>query len=304
MKLFYYKHPTGNFGDDLNPWIWDTLAPELFDGDDSTLLVGIGTLINDKVPAAPNKVVFGSGVGYNGAAAVDAKWKFHCVRGPLSARALNLDPALGLSDPAVLLTQVAGPAPAKAGRRVCFMPHHESLRYADWRPVCAAAGIEFLDPSDDARQTVERIRRADLVIAEAMHAAIVADAFRVPWIPVACYDHILDFKWQDWCQSLGMDYQPGRLPSLWDMERQLPGADRAKAVLKRTLLRAGVWSDNWTRPVPATSSARERDQAASSLAALAAGGRSFLSEERRHLQSIDRLMEKLELVRREHALCL
>ena len=30
MKLFYYKDPTGNFGDDLNPWIWYSLAPELF----------------------------------------------------------------------------------------------------------------------------------------------------------------------------------------------------------------------------------------------------------------------------------
>jgi succinoglycan biosynthesis protein ExoV len=300
MKLFYYKHPCGNFGDDLNPWIWDTLAPELFDDDDSQLLVGIGTLINDKAPARPTKLVFGSGVGYNGTPVIDDRWKFYCVRGPRSAQFLKLDPALAISDPAVLLTQVAGPAPEPTGK-VYFMPHHGSLGNADWRPVCAAAGIEFLDPSDDARDTVHKIRGARLVIAEAMHAAIVADAFRIPWIPVSCYDHILDFKWRDWCESLSMDYRPTALPSLWDMERQLSFADRAKGKLKRTLRGAGVWSQQWTPPVPATSNQREIDAASERLAGLARNGTTTLSEERRHLESIERLLEKLDRLRRDHA---
>lgn len=300
MKLYYYKHASGNFGDDLNPWIWNTLAPELFDDDDSQVLVGIGTLINDKAPAAPLKLVFGSGVGYNGAPQIDERWRFLCVRGPRSAKFLNLDPSLAISDPAVLLTQVAGPAPQKTGK-VVFMPHHGSLGNADWRPVCAQAGIEFLDPSDDAQETVRRIREARLVIAEAMHAAIVADAFRVPWIPVSCYDHILDFKWRDWTESLRMDYHPTALPSLWDMERQLPAADRAKGKIKRALRGAGVWSSNWTPPVPATSGAREFDAASAQLAALAKSGTSYLSGEREHLESIERLLDKLQQLRREHA---
>lgn len=300
MKLFYYKHPSGNFGDDLNPWIWETLAPELFDEDDSRLLVGIGTLINDKAPLKPMKFVFGSGVGYNGAPRIDASWHFYCVRGPRSAKFLDLDPSLAISDPAVLLTQVAGPAPEPTGK-VYFMPHHSSLANADWRPVCAAAGIEFLDPSDDARETVHKIRGARLVIAEAMHAAIVADAFRVPWIPVSCYDHILDFKWRDWCESLRMDYQPNVLPSLWDIERKLSFADRSKAKLKRTLRSTGVWSTQWRPPVPATSSQREIDAASEKLDALARGGAMSLSSEREHQESIERLLEKLAQVRREHA---
>nr|WP_314542802.1 polysaccharide pyruvyl transferase family protein [uncultured Massilia sp.] len=300
MKLYYYKHPSGNFGDDLNPWIWDTLAPELFDGDDSRILVGIGTLINDKAPAAPLKLVFGSGVGYNGRPQIDERWQFYCVRGPRSAQFLNLAPSLAISDPAVLLTQVAGPAPEPTGK-VYFMPHHGSLGNADWRPVCAAAGIEFLDPSDDARETVHKIRGARLIIAEAMHAAIVADAFRVPWVPVSCYDHILDFKWRDWCESLRMDYQPTALPSLWDMERGMAMADRAKGKVKRALRGAGIWSDNWTPPVPATSGTREFDAAAAQLAALAKNGATTLSADAAQRESIERLLEKLAQLRRDHA---
>lgn len=300
MKLFYYKHPSGNFGDDLNPWIWESLAPELFDDDDSRLLVGIGTLINDKAPPDPIKLVFGSGVGYNGTPHIDARWHFYCVRGPRSAQFLNLDPSLAISDPAVLLTQVSGPAPEHTGK-VYFMPHHGSLGNADWRPVCAAAGIEFLDPSDDARETVRKIRGARLVIAEAMHAAIVADAFRIPWIPVSCYDHILDFKWRDWCESLRIDYRPTALPSLWNMERKLSVMDRSKSKLKRTLRSAGVWSTQWTPPVPATSSQREMDTASEQLAALARRDATNLSGEREHHESIERLLEKLAQVRRDHA---
>jgi succinoglycan biosynthesis protein ExoV len=300
MKLYYYKHPSGNFGDDLNPWIWESLAPELFDDDESQILVGIGTLINDKAPTAPLKLVFGSGVGYNGAPKLDERWRFLCVRGPRSAQFLGLAPSLAISDPAVLLTQVAGPAPEKTGG-VVFMPHHGSLHNADWRPVCAQAGVEFLDPSDDARETVGKIRGARLVIAEAMHAAIVADAFRVPWIPVSCYDHLLEFKWRDWTDSLHMDYQSTTLPRLWDMERQLPFADRAKGKLKRVLRDAGVWSSSWTPPVPATTGSREFDAAAAQLATLARSGTSFLSDERAHLESIERLLEKMAQLRREYA---
>ncbi|HRG56916.1 MAG TPA: hypothetical protein PLG56_12795, partial [Lacunisphaera sp.] len=64
MKLYYYRDPIGNFGDDLNPWIWTSLLPEILDGDDKELFLGIGTVINSAVPAAPRKLVFGAGLGY------------------------------------------------------------------------------------------------------------------------------------------------------------------------------------------------------------------------------------------------
>ena len=185
MKLFYYKDPIGNFGDDLNPLIWYGLAPELFDEDGSELLVGIGTLINSRAPTGPAKYVFGSGVGYHQFPHIDDKWKFYCVRGPLSAQRLNLDPALAITDPAVLLTQVIPDRLVKKTGMVSFMPHHASSRFANWKELCEKAGINYIDPSYDVHETIFQIRQSRVVIAEAMHAAIVADALRVPWIPVA-----------------------------------------------------------------------------------------------------------------------
>ena len=64
MKLFYYKDPGGNFGDDLNAWLWPRLIPELLDDRDDTLFVGIGSILDRRIPQEPRKIVFGTGVGY------------------------------------------------------------------------------------------------------------------------------------------------------------------------------------------------------------------------------------------------
>lgn len=301
MKLFYYKDPVGNFGDDLNPWIWYSLAPELFNDDDSDVLVGIGTLINSRAPEAPTKYVFGSGVGYHTFPNIDDKWKFYCVRGPLSAQRLGLDPALAITDPAVLLTQVVPDRPVPKTGMVSFMPHHASSRFADWRRLCKLAGINYIDPANDINDTLFQIRQSRLVIAEAMHAAIVADAFRVPWVPVACYDHILDFKWDDWCKSLDMPYTPHKIASIYDMERGFTLEQKVKTGIKRRLRGMGIWTDNWTPPVPETNRAEVEDKVVASLAALAGSAAPSLSEDRNQRISIDRLLDKLEEVRRDVA---
>ncbi len=81
-----------------------------------------------------------------------------------------------------------------------------------WPEVCQRAGIEFLSPFGDSRKIAARIRSAELVLAEAMHAAIVADALRVPWVPLRSSDRINTFKWLDWTLSLQCPYQPFDLP--------------------------------------------------------------------------------------------
>ena len=52
----------------------------------------------------------------------------------------------------------------------------------NWRKACDRAGITFLDSTADPLETIAKIRGSRLVISEAMHGAIVADALRTPWV--------------------------------------------------------------------------------------------------------------------------
>ncbi|GAA0535965.1 succinoglycan biosynthesis protein ExoV [Rhizomicrobium palustre] len=230
MKLFYCDVPYGNFGDDLNMFLWPKLLPGAFDGsvrfwpqekkvvdrDDpaDTLFVGIGTLLIDKMPAGGHKLVFGSGTGKTNHPAIDSRWDIQCVRGPLTAEALGLDPAMAIADPAILVRLLPSPAREKS-YRTSFMPHWCQAQSGVWQKICRMTNIHFIDPRWQPAKVLEDIAASDFMISEALHGAIVADALRVPWVAVSSKHHIQDFKWRDWCLSVGLDYAPRAIPAIW-----------------------------------------------------------------------------------------
>ncbi len=219
MQLYYWGEQR-NFGDALNPWLFPRLVPELLEAPDDTLFLGIGTVLGHEFPASRSKVVFSSGYAvdaedhYGPCPQLDATWEIVCVRGPLTAEALGLDPTAAVTDGAALLRFVDLP---EAGPRTpaVFMPHLDSLAHYDWAPLCAEAGLTYVDPRRPVDEVLPLLRAADVVLAEAMHAAIVADTLRVPWIPVRAYPSINAFKWRDWTRSLELPYEPTTLPALY-----------------------------------------------------------------------------------------
>jgi succinoglycan biosynthesis protein ExoV len=220
MKLYCYRDPIGNFGDDLNLWLWPKLVPGILDDDDGRLFIGIGTLLNHRVPALPEKVVLGSGVGYGRRPVVDDRWTIYGVRGPLSARMMELGPELALTDPAMLVGQVETFKGEKC-YGISLMPHHRSAGRVDWKRYCGLAGVHYLDPCGSVLDVLKGIKRSHIVVTEAMHGAIVADALRVPWIPLRLYEHVLPFKWEDWCASMDVPYEPVTLPLLMNLRHDL-----------------------------------------------------------------------------------
>jgi succinoglycan biosynthesis protein ExoV len=220
MKLHYYRHPSNNFGDDLNPRLWQGLAPELFaDEADGILFVGVGTLLNDNLPAAPRYVVFGSGVGYGRTLPlVTEAWRFYSVRGPLSAHALGLPDTMAVIDPAVLLRRQYALSRSNRTFSYAYMPHVNFARDSgnSLRAICADLGVQFIDPRRSVEEVIAAMAHADVLITEAMHGAILADALRLPWIPVRSHRSILSFKWQDWCASIQVAYEPTTLTTVWD----------------------------------------------------------------------------------------
>lgn len=224
MKLRYWD-ARPNFGDELNVWLWPRVLPGLLDDDESHIFLGIGTLIGLKaIGKAKNayKHVFGSGYGIGQVPEIDDRWVFHFVRGPKTAQVCGLHPSKGITDPALLVNGLARPAPKKY--RVSFMPHHVHDESYDFRQVCAQLGMHYISPvTRDVDHVLDEIAASELIVAEAMHGAIVADALRVPWVPIR-FQQINSFKWSDWCSSVGLEY----VPMEWSKSYLLPAMRRAR----------------------------------------------------------------------------
>jgi succinoglycan biosynthesis protein ExoV len=225
MHITFYRDPHGNFGDDLNEMLWPRVLPaELWTMED-VVLVGVGSLLNaphfGKVETAGKRVfVLGTGAAYGALPEGWRDWNILAVRGPLTAALLDR-PETAVTDGAALLATVPEAAPAAPRRdSILFMPHHRTLVNSHWPEVARRAGIEYVDPRWSTDQVFEAYGRAKLVIAEAMHGAIVADTLRIPWIPLVMSPEISVFKWRDWLSSVELPYRPHFLPPSARLETQ------------------------------------------------------------------------------------
>jgi len=218
MVLSYYKEP--NFGDAINPIIFNHLLPGFFDEDVRTVFLGIGSILGFKkgLENTNKLIVFSSGFAYGKAPKVDNRYDIRCVRGPLTAKALNISPSHSVTDGAVLLNLLPDfQKPHKKKFRFSYIPHHRSEDIFDQlKKVLGETGVNYISPKQDPYKVVRQIRESDCVLAEAMHGAIIADAFRVPWIPARMFKHINTFKWKDWTLSMETKYRPENITSLFN----------------------------------------------------------------------------------------
>ena len=213
MQLFHFdKAP--NYGDALNPWLWPRLLGDRLQAYSPTLFLGIGTILKTDLPEAERYAVLSSGGGYGPFPRPDHRWNFYAVRGPLTAQALGLDPEVAAIDGAYLLRKFDLPEPIGAGPRIGFMPHWQTRLRVPWEKICAMAGLRYIDPKLSVEETLAQLRGCDGIIAEAMHAAITADAMRIRWVPVRLGHQFLDFKWRDWMGSVELAVEPIALPAI------------------------------------------------------------------------------------------
>ncbi|MDG2528267.1 polysaccharide pyruvyl transferase family protein [Caulobacter endophyticus] len=214
MQVLHFHAEHGNFGDDLNESLWRrVLDPRVWDAPD-TVLVGIGTILNaDRLSRESlgdaRVFILGSGAGYGRLAAPEIieSAKILAVRGPLTA-ALVSQPDRAATDGAALLATLPECQPIERGARAAYIPHISSALTGDWAKVCQLADLDYIDPRWSVERVISAIQRADVVITEAMHGAILSDTLRVPWVPVVTSQKILDLKWHDWTRSLDLVYAP------------------------------------------------------------------------------------------------
>ena len=293
MKLVYCKMPRGNFGDDLNEWFWDRVAPGLLDEDERAYLVGIGTIIQARyiAPLRPDasKIIIGAGAGSKGRLPERTdRWHIYGVRGPLTASYYELEPEKVLTDPAMLVGRFDDLIASERGRGIGFMPHVWTVDDWDWRGICDRLGLVYIDPEADSKETIRAISGLDRLVTEAMHGAIVADAMRVPWLAASISPRFEPSKWCDWAGSLGIDIHFHAIPQL--LSEQRPLRDRMKAPMKTIAAQFG-YVPNYTPPSPSGFD-RFRD-ARGTLRRLVNEADFQLSDDRRLRGALDRFNEAL-----------
>ena len=204
--------------------------------------------MNDRLPRQPKKHIFGSGIGYGNPPWVDSNFIVHAVRGYDTARVLGLDSNVVITDSAVLIRAVDIARSKEVPNRIGFMPTGHSIQNNDWETVCKKLGFHYLSCHWSVEKTLLEMTSCSVLMTEAMHGAIVADALRIPWIPINCYGYTLDFKWKDWLSSVNMTYQPRLITPLYGPRSEVDTLTGLKHAVKRSLIRCGVWSDQWTLP--------------------------------------------------------
>ncbi len=225
MKLIYFKSLQKNFGDDLNAWLWPQLFPPIPEGgdDDGNFLIGIGSILDSRYQDLEGeKLVLGAGARPQGERLIlDNSWKVSFVRGPLSAEYLDLPSSYGAGDGAFALSMVN--LPDRDEKFVSVIPHYRSMNKLDWSRIADYAGVHLIDPRDPVEVVLRSISNSKLVIAEAMHGAIVADLMRVPWLRITAHSmnhegkEVAEFKWADWMRSLNISaeaYQVADIPKV------------------------------------------------------------------------------------------
>jgi succinoglycan biosynthesis protein ExoV len=215
MKITYFQGKEPNFGDSLNPWMWPKLIPDFFDDDEKTVFLGIGSIIGERLfKDEVRKVVFGAAFvpEYHTRPSIShSSWDIYFVRGPRTARMLDIPAELGLGDPAILLRTIIKPWRQPSPQVISIMPHWESLYRGNWAEACRLAGINLIDPRQPVETVLHELKRSTTVITESMHGAIISDALRIPWIPLLPLNNKHRGKWLDWSDSLGIKLRPHRL---------------------------------------------------------------------------------------------
>tara|TARA_R110000744_G_scaffold244141_1_gene361056 strand:- start:9460 stop:10359 length:900 start_codon:yes stop_codon:yes gene_type:complete len=219
MNYLYYKSELGNFGDDINPWLWPKLIPESASNKDSYFL-GIGSILHTENRHFLNienkkKIIFGTGIRPSNTYkkfSLDENWEVKFLRGPLSAKYLGNSHEY-ITDAAYAVRQLNSFVDIQNTEKkyeISIMPYFNSMKYFDWERIAKNLGYHFISPYSEngVEHTLREIAASKYLISEAMHGAILADVLRVPWhrfvltTPYTEGERVSDFKWNDWMESI------------------------------------------------------------------------------------------------------
>jgi len=304
MRTEYSRSKELNFGDDLNVWLWPKLIGECLDETDNIAFLGIGTILtqdiyNARLSGAKKIVLFSSGAGEKSVPVIDEQWKVYCVRGPRTAKRLGISSDYAIADGAYLLRTIDLPKPAKK-YKTAFIPHHRSEDYIDWKKICQKAGIDFISAKQPVDDFLSKLFGCEKVLTEAMHGAITADAFRIPWVPVRFATNFYEEKWNDFFESMKISPTIETLPVMYQ-KRQRPWR-LVRNSIKRSIAKIFPAPEKWSRlPVSnRLSTDSDLENLALELKRIAQNSHGLISDDAVVENVTSRLMDKLEQVKKDY----
>jgi hypothetical protein len=241
MRLHF--SPKQNFGDALNPSLWNWVYPNLEEVSNGWDFFGVGTLLKKDMHSTLDcpKLVMGSGYGYGNAVKIDKNWNFGFVRGIHTCRKLKIPESFGIGDPAVLLLEKPEIKKmiSKSGNKNLLIPHHRSEESADWKRLAGLLDFNFCSPTESVDQIVKAISCSKTVFTESLHGAIFADSLNIPWVPIFSAKYLNFFKWKDWCSSVNVKFCPLIFPRPF-YSRNIPLTKQVASLPKLLLGKIGL----------------------------------------------------------------
>ena len=211
MKIIYFKSDIGNFGDDLNPWLWPQIFGDLSNYDSNIDFVGIGSILDNRINSPNKKIIFGSGIrDFNFDTSKIDNLEICFVRGPISAKITN---SKYITDSAYVLRLLPKQEFSKK-YKLSIVPYFRHYHQFNWSVFEKLTGIHVIDPTQAVESVIKEINESEKILAAAMHGAILADIYRVPWMRVKFSKHgfessfTSELKWNDWLQSVEIDNPP------------------------------------------------------------------------------------------------
>ena len=247
------------------------------------------------------KIVLGTGTGYQRPPKVDGKFSIYSVRGPLTAKALNIPLRKSIGDSAYLCLATDRfkklfALPKKY--RISVIPHHQTATSIDWETIGNVGELHFIDPRKEFFRVFEDIAQSECVLTESLHGAIFADALRTAWQPFRMGHRFNMFKWCDWLESIHIELPTfQKYPILCSEKLSLPR--QAKHVIERVCGNTLRYDRLSQKPIR-TNSVHELEEFAKQLERQAQTKPSYLSKDITLQNILNGLIECVESIRTQY----
>jgi pyruvyltransferase len=214
MKVYYWKGKP-NFGDLLTPLLiqkFSHINTEWSEAADSDLVM-VGSIL-EHLPENYEGIIAGCGKLHENFIRNYPKAKILAVRGPRTAKALNLKGNFIMADPGLIADELVGYQDKKYNLGI--VPHWTDTTL-EHNKLFLQFNPKIIRVSDDPLEVIRQIGQCKKIVSSSLHGIIIADAFgierRIEISPKVLENPKQEgglFKWHDYCESIGMKLKIGQ----------------------------------------------------------------------------------------------